>query len=71
MAAHPLPNLTLIEQENSGVSVARNVGLQAASGDYVLFLDGDDTLFPAMNASLQRDASTWGTLPDVAAWRVP
>ena len=31
-----------IYQQNSGVSVTRNVGLSYATGDYVLFVDADD-----------------------------
>lgn len=37
-------NIRYIEQINSGVSVARNRGLQEATGAYVFFLDGDDTI---------------------------
>lgn len=32
--------------ENGGLSSARNVGLDAATGDYLMFLDGDDFLEP-------------------------
>lgn len=36
--------IKVINQENSGVSAARNRGLEAACGKYVIFLDGDDLL---------------------------
>lgn len=32
----------VITQENAGVSVARNVAIEASSGDYLVFVDGDD-----------------------------
>lgn len=36
------PNIKLIRQENSGVSVARNKGVAEAGGKYVTFVDADD-----------------------------
>jgi cytidyltransferase-like protein len=36
--------IKIIKQPNTGVSVARNNGLAAATGDYVHFMDGDDWL---------------------------
>jgi glycosyltransferase involved in cell wall biosynthesis len=40
-------------QENRGPSAARNAGISAARGDFLLFLDSDDVLLPAC-VELQR-----------------
>lgn len=42
----------VLEQENQGVSVARNTGLAAASGKYLAFPDIDDKLYPGMYRTL-------------------
>lgn len=36
------PNIRVIDQENGGVCVARNTGLDAAQGEYIWFVDSDD-----------------------------
>ncbi len=36
--------IKVIQQDNSGVSSARNKGLACAKGDYVMFVDGDDAI---------------------------
>ena len=36
------PRITIINQENAGVSVARNNGLRCSTGKYIVWLDADD-----------------------------
>ena len=37
-------NLHVIKQQNRGLSDARNTGIKAANGKYLLFIDSDDML---------------------------
>ena len=54
------PHWQLITQTQQGVSVARNVGTQQASGDFVAYLDGDDWLCPQTLETLLREAEHSG-----------
>lgn len=46
--------IRVIHRENRGVSAARNAGLDAASGEYIYFLDSDDYLDPHALETLYR-----------------
>ncbi len=46
------PQVRLLNQENAGVSAARNFALDNARGTYIQFVDSDDYLAPGMMAPL-------------------
>lgn len=43
----------VIHQSNAGLGAVRNLGLDTANGEYVGFIDGDDTLLPAYGQMLE------------------
>ncbi len=45
--------IRLINQSNQGVSVARNIGIEAATNKYVAFLDADDEWLPDFLQNIQ------------------
>ncbi len=52
------PQLKIIRQENGGLSVARNSGILASSGTYLIFIDSDDFIEVSMFAKLLKMATT-------------
>ena len=49
--------ITVIHQKNKGVSGARNTGMLHAKGDYLMFVDSDDELYPNAVEILLNDAA--------------
>lgn len=47
-------NIVLIDQDNQGLSSARNTGLKYTNGDYIVFVDSDDYVTNDMNESVQK-----------------
>ncbi len=40
------PGVRCVREENAGMAGARNLGIRSTNGDFLLFLDADDRLFP-------------------------
>ena len=48
--------MRVLHQENQGLGMARNAGAALAQGEYLLFLDSDDTIQPEMAQALYEKA---------------
>lgn len=64
------PRITVIHQENRGVSAARNAGICRASGEYLMFVDSDDELEPNAVEVLLADIQRYGADMASASKRV-
>ena len=51
--------IIVIHQANKGVSGARNVGINASSGEYIMFVDSDDELYLDAVRILMNDAEEY------------
>ena len=58
--------IKLINQHNQGVSAARNAGLEAACGEYIMFLDPDDTYDLTLCEKVVEKINTEN--PDIVMW---
>lgn len=53
--------IQVLHKENGGLSDARNKGLDIATGEYILFVDSDDYIYPQMLEVLYRNLQTYET----------
>ena len=61
--AHRDARVRVIHKKNGGISAARNTGLDAAQGEYITFVDSDDSLTPtACESMLARLTATGASI---------
>ena len=68
--AEGIPNARLVRLEAAGVSLARNEGARAASGDYIAYIDDDAMAMPDWIEQIQRVLVERGCRPVVIGGKV-
>ena len=58
--AQKYERIVVIHQENKGVSGARNTGILRSSGEYIIFVDSDDELYPNAVQTMLDDIISYG-----------
>lgn len=54
------PRIRVLHKENGGLPSARLLGIAAATGDWITFVDGDDEIEPQMYERLLKNAHKYG-----------
>ena len=66
LAKRQIEHYRIIYQQNKGVSAARNIGIEHAQGNYIIFCDGDDlcadNMIDTISSLKEKDA-------DMLVWR--
>lgn len=60
-------DVKIINQENSGLSEARNTGVRSASGEYIIFIDSDDFIEKEL---LKKVNDSLNNKPDVVRFQI-
>lgn len=55
LRAYDEEKIRVFTTENNGLSMARNIGMKNATGEYLLFLDSDDWLEPSVGTILTKE----------------
>lgn len=66
LAAETPEQIRVIHQKNRGLGGARNTGIENAAGDYLFFLDSDDTIAPDCLSILREAVERYA--PDIVAF---
>jgi glycosyltransferase involved in cell wall biosynthesis len=62
------PGIRVLHQANGGLAHARNVGAANATGDYLAFLDADDTIHPQYYRKAIRVLEAYDNVSFVGSW---